>query len=615
MHLFPNFFPGRSKTPPDSTFKYAISRANSVAKPYAAARPIDRSTSSVSSRSSTTTYTEVSVGTIVKVRNSQDTDNEHKNEHKESTPPPSRRTSNSIPVRDTVKISNTDTVVQYTHGPVTKAESTSSTHGTLDCCLPIQSVVDVTMSIAKLTGDVAPVPWLGLAVEIVGNIVQLCKNVSNNRHSMATLAEHCCKLLDILKEANPGPDTTVLERLQSDLERLLTKVKDKMEEWGKLNWFISFVQQDTISKAISEFHSEIDQFCNYHTLAVHMKVINWQERHDEKSKKDFEDAKAFLSDTNNTRELERRCHTDEIAALRGDFAAFFDFAQKLLLESGRGLTQNDSSNRTQVKAFENNFSAIFRASRMLPPGMELTVGLTQMRAHPEYGAGSLFDIYHGTCFNDVNFQCAFKVVRHVNLGDKTRKRFGRQLKHWQSIHGLAAHAQEKGQKVYILPLIGAIHRENHSSPFLCFISPWMEKGNAVDHVKKYEDTDRISLIRKIALGLETLHKHDPPFAHGYIRGSNILIDDMCDPLLNDFGLMRANLGDETLGLMELSSIPTGQAIRWLAPELLDIANAGKLGHNGGKLVLTTESDIFMYGMTVLELMTGERPYSDLKTDT
>ncbi|KAI5115857.1 hypothetical protein M0805_009705 [Coniferiporia weirii] len=628
----PSPFSGRSKAPRRSVLSYIMSSTNSVV-----ISPLSRSRSSSDGSSSLITVEPNASGSITSG------DHEARSQLRSSKPVGTAISLDECPFTTTAKPNALDESRTATPAPSetstlrTESPSQSIADSTFPGAVtkpvreptpmaepllpalktylpPPESAIKIAVSIGNIAGAIAPVPWLGLVVNIVDNIFQLCQNVSKNRHGVNGLADHCSALLDTLRENHANSDPTTLDKMRSELESLLTNIRDKMEEWGRLDWFGAFVQQDTISKAISLFHSEIDSLCNRHILAVHMEIINWQEKHNEQSKRDREDVMAFLSDIKSVHVLESKCRKEEIGALREEFAAFFDFVQKLLLESRRGSVQVESSD--QCESLENNFSAIYRVSGMPPPGMELTKGLTQMKQFPEYGNSGVFDIYRGTCFNDVNVQCAFKVVRHASLNERTRRRFDRQLKHWQWVNKLAVDAQTKRQKIYILPLIGAIHSENRPYPFLCFISPWMERGNAVDYVKKNEDTDRISLIRKIALGLEVLHKHDPPLAHGYIRGSNILIDDMCDPLLSDFGLMRV-VEDANAGSMAPSSLPTApSSYRWLAPELLGLVGVGKRGINEDKLgnVLTTKSDIFMFGMTILELMTGEQPHSDLKYD-
>ncbi|KAI5118191.1 hypothetical protein M0805_005546 [Coniferiporia weirii] len=490
-------------------------------------------------------------------------------------------------------------------GPTTEPEQSSSWRDKV----PLDAIGSVAIGAAKITAAAAPVPWLGPAVELVVAIVKMCQNVSKNKNAAKKLAEHCSKLLGEIEKRHPN--NTAVGDLQIELESLLTKIRDKMEDWTKYSWFRAFVEQETISGAISTFHIEIDQLCKRHAFVVYTEMIYWQTEHSIQTTLDHEELKSFLTNLTNAHELESRCRKEEIAAIREDFIAFFALVQTLLLDLKRDLGQNEPK---QCESLESNISAIYRSSGTLPPNIELTEGLTQRKDFPEFGNG-MFDIYRGTCFNDVNFQCAFKIVRHVSLGGKTRQHFERQLTNWKSIQKQIDGAREKKQTLYILPLIGVIYRDYGRNPLLCLVSPWMEKGNAVHYVRLHEDTDRLAMIRKIALGIKVLHTHTPPLAHGYIRGSNILIDDLGDPYLSDFGLMRI-VEDASAQPMAVSSVPkTAESSRWLPPELMGILGHGvhrsedDPGHN-----LTTKSDIFMFGMTVVELMTGERPFYKIEKD-
>ncbi|THH05034.1 hypothetical protein EW145_g5092 [Phellinidium pouzarii] len=449
--------------------------------------------------------------------------------------------------------------------------------------LPLDGITNIVMEGAYFAAAAAPLPWVGPAVQLVGSIIDMCKNIAKNRGAAIVLADHCKALLQSVQEKYSTPSQESLENVRSELESLLEGIKNEVKEWAELNWLKSFIQQETISGKISSFHLEIEFFCKRYTIAVQKEITAWQQAHEAQSKADHENLMKYLASIANTQELENRCRREEISALREDFVAFYDFVQTLLLGLRREPDQVQQTE--QCKALEANLSAIYRSSGMLPPNIELTEGLIQMQDYSEFGHG-MFSIFRGTCFNDVNCLCAFKV------------RFERQLKHWKSIQTEVTQARERKEKIYILPLIGAICRDNGPGPFLCFISPWMEKGNALDFVRTHEDTDRIDLIRKIALGLKVLHMHNPPLAHGYIRASNVLIDDMCDPLLSDFGLMRI-VEDARAEPMASTSMPDSRgAFRLLPPEILGLLHGPEedQGHS-----LSTKSDIFMYAMTVLEV--------------
>lgn len=88
-----------------------------------------------------------------------------------------------------------------------------------------------------------------------------------------------------------------------------------------------------------------------------------------------------------------------------------------------------------------------------------------MESNAQFGSG-MFDIFRGTCFGDPDCVCAFKVMRRQSFGERTREVFNRQLELWKSIQTKATDAKRKGEKVYILPLIGAVFRDAGPKPFM-----------------------------------------------------------------------------------------------------------------------------------------------------
>ncbi|TDL17290.1 kinase-like protein, partial [Rickenella mellea] len=151
----------------------------------------------------------------------------------------------------------------------------------------------------------------------------------------------------------------------------------------------------------------------------------------------------------------------------------------------------------------------------------------------------------------------------------------------------------------VLPLLGYCAEFDKS---LRMVSPWMSNGTVLDFVQKHEDADPMKLIEGMARGLEYLHELN--IVHGDLRCSNILISDEKEPVISDFGLSRHTLE------MPASSSSHGSH-RWRAPEL----------HLPEKFGLTVEgahappADIWSFGMTILELLTGEPPYHELETNS
>ncbi|KAG7014166.1 putative receptor-like protein kinase, partial [Cucurbita argyrosperma subsp. argyrosperma] len=100
---------------------------------------------------------------------------------------------------------------------------------------------------------------------------------------------------------------------------------------------------------------------------------------------------------------------------------------------------------------------------------------------------------------------------------------------------------------------------------------------------------RMKIAVDVARGLEYLHEHrNPPVVHRDLKSSNILLDSDFNAKLSDFGLV-VNLGAQN------KNIKLSGTLGYVAPEyLLD-----------GKL--TDKSDVYAFGVVLLELLTGKKP--------
>ncbi|KAL2636754.1 hypothetical protein AAZV13_06G015400 [Glycine max] len=102
---------------------------------------------------------------------------------------------------------------------------------------------------------------------------------------------------------------------------------------------------------------------------------------------------------------------------------------------------------------------------------------------------------------------------------------------------------------------------------------------------------RMKIAVGAARGLEYLHcKADPPVIYRDLKSANILLDNEFNPKLSDFGLAKLGpVGDNT----HVSTRVMG-TYGYCAPEY---AMSGKL---------TLKSDIYSFGVLLLELITGRR---------
>ncbi|KAE9603497.1 putative protein kinase RLK-Pelle-RLCK-VIIa-1 family [Lupinus albus] len=108
---------------------------------------------------------------------------------------------------------------------------------------------------------------------------------------------------------------------------------------------------------------------------------------------------------------------------------------------------------------------------------------------------------------------------------------------------------------------------------------------------------RMKIAARSARGLEHLHcKADPPVIHRDLKSANILLDNEFNPKLSDFGLAKVGPdGDKS----HVSTRVMG-TYGYCAPEY---AMSGKL---------TLKSDIYSFGVVLLELITGRRAIDESK---
>ncbi|KAF9259164.1 kinase-like protein, partial [Marasmius fiardii PR-910] len=110
-------------------------------------------------------------------------------------------------------------------------------------------------------------------------------------------------------------------------------------------------------------------------------------------------------------------------------------------------------------------------------------------------------------------------------------------------------------------------------------------------------------ICDIVSGLEYLHSLRPAVVGGDIKGANVLVDESCNCLLSDFGLSKTIT--QTTGLSTNTGNSLGGCIGWMAPELFDFSV------ENGQKQYKSPRDVYAFGCTVLEVMTGKPPFLEL----
>ncbi|KAG9008706.1 hypothetical protein FRB93_006252 [Tulasnella sp. JGI-2019a] len=175
-----------------------------------------------------------------------------------------------------------------------------------------------------------------------------------------------------------------------------------------------------------------------------------------------------------------------------------------------------------------------------------------------------------------------------------KRRFAREANTWSSL------VHDK-----ILLFHGMVEISNE----IYLVSPWIEYGDlskfVIERLKfmsaspshqrehprriAYEAFKASTSIYGIASGLAYLHAAN--IIHGDMKALNVLLTEQLEPLICDFGMAKVLDGyNETSTTMKGAG-----SYRFMSPELMC---------DGPK---TTESDIYAFGMTIVEILTGHIP--------
>jgi tRNA A-37 threonylcarbamoyl transferase component Bud32 len=132
----------------------------------------------------------------------------------------------------------------------------------------------------------------------------------------------------------------------------------------------------------------------------------------------------------------------------------------------------------------------------------------------------------------------------------------------------------------------------------CIVTEFMAGGNLYDLLHRLHVKLTFPIVLKMAtdLAVGLLHLHSLSILHRDLTSLNILLDEMGNVKISDFGLSREKSQEGSM-TMTLGGICNP---RWRPPEITK-----NLGHYSEKV------DVFCFALVVWEMLTGEIPFADL----
>lgn len=175
----------------------------------------------------------------------------------------------------------------------------------------------------------------------------------------------------------------------------------------------------------------------------------------------------------------------------------------------------------------------------------------------------------------------------VTLQQRREKRLKREVAVWTRIIHPNIH-----------PLLGY-----RTQPEPCLVSPWCQNGNLVNYLDNnpnLSEPEKLQLVIQTARGLVYLHSQSPPICHSDLKPENVLVNDLCEATLSDFGLSRIIREPDGPTGLSTGAGPKGSH-NYMAPELFEEENSKP----------TLETDVYAFGGLTLAVMSGTPPFAHL----
>lgn len=184
--------------------------------------------------------------------------------------------------------------------------------------------------------------------------------------------------------------------------------------------------------------------------------------------------------------------------------------------------------------------------------------------------------------DDTGIKVAIKIYRPKNALDLGEQRFREEFKIVFNCHHMNL----------VQPINFSIYE---GIPYL--VLPFCKNGSSESLQGKFSDKDELwRYIRDVSSGLAYLHAFNPIIVHHDIKPANILIDDNNNFAITDFGISsQKGLSRDEYGYDETLS----GTMAYMAPECFNEDYES-----------IPESDIWSFGATLYELVTGRVPFGE-----
>ncbi|GMF18686.1 unnamed protein product [Phytophthora lilii] len=411
-----------------------------------------------------------------------------------------------------------------------------------------------------------------------------------NEEVLAIIQEHQRKLLESMFKALPELCSNMAEMKQMS-KHLLERLEEAKTELGDVENNTSEIPSKELLDVVSTFHSLVMQHSNKMTLerlaSTRTVVAHLRQLHTDIDTLMDQTATQPHSPLQQ-RAWQQQWELDEAGVYDNLMTTLERDANAIPRELGSTSRQQDALKLLKYEAEEHKGQYSTKMVKTLETAQSKLISLSSIKVPevptwflPEYEVqrqsmpfafGAFGNVYRGTWLES---QVVIKCVDPKSEEDK--RTFRREARIWQ-----------KARHRHVVNFFGAC--DQGTSWF--FVCEEAANGNLKNYLYRQKKAGRSLAWRKLyeaALGLHFLHQRN--IIHSDLKCNQILVSAEGVAMLTDFGLSFMSADSRP-------RVPPGGAVRWKAPECLKNADQ----------VPTKESDVYSFGMCVVEAVTGDFPW-------
>ncbi|KAG7383911.1 hypothetical protein PHYPSEUDO_003204 [Phytophthora pseudosyringae] len=384
----------------------------------------------------------------------------------------------------------------------------------------------------------------------------LCASLEEFQHMGLHLVERLQAAQTLLEQTKENTSHTTLLEITDTLYALLTQHAKKLT-------LERLVSARTVVGCLRQLHSDLDTLLDQAALERHspLNEREWQKQWKQDEAEVYKQLVATLERDADVIQRELGSKTrqgDVLKLLKYESEEHGGYYSKKLMKLMKAA-------QTKLIRFSN--LGVPEVPNWFLPEYEV------QRQPTPFAHGSFGNVYRGTWLES---QVVIKCVDPKTEEDK--RTFRREARIWH-----------KSRHRHVVNFFGAC--DQGSSWF--FVCEEAAHGNLKNYLYRQRNKGRALAWRKLyeaALGLHFLHQRHT--IHSDLKCNQILVSAEGVAMLTDFGLSFMSADSRP-------RMPPGGAVRWKAPECL----------NNPDHEPTKESDVYSFGMCVVEAVTGDYPWS------